>query len=63
MFRSNSEQDECTDNSHGCEHRCVNSRGDYKCECDSGYMLNVDEKHCDGKCHVRFLEMIHRIDS
>ena len=41
--------DECTDDTHGCEHDCINNDGSYRCECRSGFMLSKDLKHCDGK--------------
>lgn len=41
--------DECTDDTHGCEHNCVNNDGSFRCECRSGFMLSKDRRHCDGK--------------
>lgn len=41
--------DECTDDTHGCEHDCINNDGSYRCECRSGFMLSKDLRHCDGK--------------
>ncbi|KAL5248385.1 hypothetical protein ACHWQZ_G017536 [Mnemiopsis leidyi] len=29
-----------------CEHRCVNDRGSYHCECNEGYKLNPDDRTC-----------------
>lgn len=43
------EEDECTkpDNG-GCEQRCVNTLGSFKCACDPGYELAPDKKSCEG---------------
>jgi len=45
-----SEEDECLkpDNG-GCEQRCVNTLGSFKCACDPGYELAPDKKSCEGK--------------
>ncbi|OCT57140.1 tolloid-like protein 1 [Xenopus laevis] len=45
------EEDECTrpDNG-GCEQRCVNTLGSYKCSCDPGYELGPDKKSCEAAC-------------
>lgn len=44
-----SEEDECAkpDNG-GCEQRCVNTLGSFKCVCDPGYELAPDKKSCEG---------------
>lgn len=46
-----SEEDECAkpDNG-GCEQRCVNTLGSFKCACDPGYELAPDKKSCEGSC-------------
>lgn len=46
-----SEEDECVkpDNG-GCEQRCVNTLGSFKCACDPGYELAPDKKSCEGNC-------------
>lgn len=43
------EEDECAkpDNG-GCEQRCVNTLGSFKCACDPGYELAPDKKSCEG---------------
>lgn len=43
------EEDECAkpDNG-GCEQRCVNTLGSFKCACDPGYELAPDKKNCEG---------------
>ena len=38
--------DECADNNGGCEHKCINTVGSFKCLCDEGYILADDNKHC-----------------
>ncbi|MGH0141801.1 UNVERIFIED_CONTAM: hypothetical protein FKN15_026336, partial [Acipenser sinensis] len=45
------EEDECAkpDNG-GCEQRCVNTLGSYKCACDPGYELAPDKKNCEAAC-------------
>ncbi|KAG2466898.1 TLL1 protein, partial [Polypterus senegalus] len=45
------EEDECAkpDNG-GCEQRCVNTLGSYKCVCDPGYELAPDKKSCEAAC-------------
>uniref|UniRef100_A0A915JRB8 Tolloid-like protein 2 n=1 Tax=Romanomermis culicivorax TaxID=13658 RepID=A0A915JRB8_ROMCU len=44
------EFDECKSNIHGCQHKCVNTIGSYRCECDIGYELNADGKTCEDAC-------------
>uniref|UniRef100_A0A3P9MC72 Metalloendopeptidase n=1 Tax=Oryzias latipes TaxID=8090 RepID=A0A3P9MC72_ORYLA len=45
------EEDECAkpDNG-GCEQRCVNTLGSFKCVCDPGYELAPDKKSCEAAC-------------
>ncbi|XP_003449738.1 dorsal-ventral patterning tolloid-like protein 1 [Oreochromis niloticus] len=45
------EDDECAkpDNG-GCEQRCVNTLGSFKCACDPGYELAPDKKSCEAAC-------------
>uniref|UniRef100_A0A8C2VAY4 Metalloendopeptidase n=1 Tax=Chinchilla lanigera TaxID=34839 RepID=A0A8C2VAY4_CHILA len=45
------EVDECSWPDHGgCEQRCVNMLGSYKCACDPGYELAADKKTCEVAC-------------
>lgn len=45
------EVDECSrPNRGGCEQRCLNTLGSYKCSCDPGYELAPDKRRCEGKC-------------
>ena len=48
MFFSLLEFDECKTNKHGCSHICVNTLGSYRCQCEIGYELHPDGKHCEG---------------
>ncbi len=41
--------DECSDNSHNCSHKCINTVGSYVCDCDIGYHLDDAELNCIGK--------------
>nr|CAH8868680.1 unnamed protein product [Trichobilharzia regenti] len=44
------EFDECKTMKHGCSHTCVNTLGGYRCQCEIGYELNADGKHCEDAC-------------
>uniref|UniRef100_A0A8D0G7N5 Metalloendopeptidase n=1 Tax=Sphenodon punctatus TaxID=8508 RepID=A0A8D0G7N5_SPHPU len=45
------EVDECSrPNNGGCEQRCVNTLGSYKCACDPGYELGSDKRRCEAAC-------------
>ncbi|GAB1598696.1 tolloid-like protein 2 [Argonauta hians] len=44
------EYDECMTDYHGCDHKCVNTLGSYKCECEIGYELHSDGKKCEDAC-------------
>ncbi|XP_036884507.1 bone morphogenetic protein 1 isoform X1 [Sturnira hondurensis] len=45
------EVDECSRPSRGgCEQRCLNTLGSYKCSCDPGYELAPDKRHCEAAC-------------
>uniref|UniRef100_A0A4X2JUW3 Metalloendopeptidase n=1 Tax=Vombatus ursinus TaxID=29139 RepID=A0A4X2JUW3_VOMUR len=45
------EVDECSwPDRNGCEQRCVNTLGSYKCACDPGYELTADKKTCEVAC-------------
>ncbi|NXV38315.1 BMP1 protein, partial [Rissa tridactyla] len=37
-------------NNGGCEQRCVNTLGSYKCACDPGYELASDKRRCEAAC-------------
>ena len=40
---------ECHANIHGCTHKCHNALGFYNCSCNSGYVLGLDGRSCNGK--------------
>ena len=42
------DDNECSTNSGGCEHRCNNTVGSYKCYCITGYTLDDDGLGCSG---------------
>uniref|UniRef100_A0A183VCE0 Tolloid n=2 Tax=Toxocara canis TaxID=6265 RepID=A0A183VCE0_TOXCA len=44
------ELDECASDTHGCEQRCVNQIGGFRCECDIGFSLRPDGKTCQSTC-------------
>ena len=33
---------------HGCSHKCQNLNGTYECLCEAGYIIQADEKQCQG---------------
>ncbi|KAL8595296.1 hypothetical protein ACOMHN_020049 [Nucella lapillus] len=37
--------DECQENTHGCQHQCVNTESSYQCSCFSGFTLNTTDLH------------------
>ena len=41
--------DECATNSHQCQQNCHNNNGSYVCSCDSGYILDINGRSCDGE--------------
>ncbi|KAG5835270.1 hypothetical protein ANANG_G00271770 [Anguilla anguilla] len=47
------EVDECSkpDNG-GCEQRCVNTLGSYRCACEPGFELSSDKRSCEGECSL-----------
>ena len=41
--------DECaSEDTHNCEHTCVNTEGSHVCRCDDGYRLESDGYSCAG---------------
>ena len=38
--------DECSINNGGCDHTCTNTRGSYKCSCNTSYVLAADNMKC-----------------
>lgn len=45
--------DECHVNNGYCEHNCTNEPGGYRCQCASGYQLDLGEHNCTGKARDR----------
>ena len=43
--------DECTIlvNVRACQQLCVNTAGGFRCECNPGFQLNIDDSSCSGK--------------
>ncbi|KAK2501658.1 hypothetical protein MC885_016446, partial [Smutsia gigantea] len=49
LLSPDSEVDECSQpDGGGCEQRCENTLGSYRCVCDPGYELAADKKMCEG---------------
>ncbi|XP_069741942.1 tolloid-like protein 2 [Narcine bancroftii] len=45
------EEDECEQRERGgCEQRCINTLGSYRCACVPGYELAVDLRSCEAAC-------------
>ena len=42
---------ECKDGTKRCDGVCFNTMGSYECRCPRGFVLNADQKSCDGTCH------------
>ena len=41
--------DECTENTDGCQHTCINTDGSFQCSCRDGFRLGNDGRSCVGK--------------
>ena len=41
--------DECQVNNGGCNQTCTNTEGSFKCSCDMGYTLRMNNLSCDGE--------------
>lgn len=39
---------ECENNNGGCMHRCINTPGSFRCECDFGFIPSDGGKVCQG---------------
>ena len=44
-----SDDNECTNDDHSCEHNCHNTDGSYICSCNTGYSLSSNGFSCNGK--------------
>ena len=49
MYSFVTDNNECLSNNGGCEYSCHNTIGSYYCSCNTGYVINSDNHHCDGK--------------
>ena len=43
-----SDINECASNNGNCEQLCNNTKGSFTCSCQLGYILNADQRTCDG---------------
>ena len=43
------DDDECALGADNCEQVCVNTDGGFRCECNSGFVLNSDQTTCSGE--------------
>ena len=44
----NADIDECFEGTDNCSQTCTNTEGNFTCECDDGYYLDIDETTCIG---------------
>ena len=44
----NTDIDECNEGTDNCSQTCTNAEGNFTCECDDGYYLDIDETTCIG---------------
>ena len=49
---------ECGENNGGCEYKCVNIPGSFRCECKNGYTLTEDLKSCTGNTNLYAVNII-----
>ena len=57
-----SDFDECLARSDDCEQTCVNTHGSFRCECQTGFILEKDRKTCRGKLsHTWNHSFVHKI--
>ena len=40
---------ECSEETHQCTQNCNNTIGSYVCSCNSGFIIDVDGRTCDGE--------------
>ena len=61
LFKSNYfhvlDINECNLGTSGCTQLCNNTNGSYTCYCNSGYILHVDSRTCNGECHYRSIQI------
>ena len=44
-----SDIDECQYNKGGCEYKCINLHGGYRCDCPKDHRLHADGRSCIGR--------------
>jgi len=42
--------DECLEY-NDCHQMCLNTDGSYQCNCNTGFVLTVDNRTCEGNCN------------
>ena len=50
--------DECSDGTDDCSQTCTNTDGSFTCECNSGYLLDVDGTSCNGMCKLNSIGLV-----
>ena len=48
LFLNTIDINECLSSNGGCSQNCTNTNGSYICSCQTGYMLTVDNRTCNG---------------
>lgn len=44
-----SDVNECENNNGGCAQQCVNIEGSFFCQCNPGFVLEMNQRRCQGK--------------
>ena len=55
--------DECLEGQDRCVQLCQNTIGSYRCNCRSGYIIDVDGTSCDGKSCITMMPAVGEIRS
>ena len=53
MFHVSPDIDRCEKNNGGCEHWCNDTDTGVICDCDEGFILQVNGKGCQGKTTIK----------
>ena len=48
-----SDTNECSYDNDGCSQTCINTKGSFYCECQTGYELNSDAATCNGEYYMK----------
>ena len=51
---------ECSDGTHTCQQVCDNTRGAFRCMCNSGFALNNDGFSCRGEYILFIFQMVQK---